>query len=404
MFQINIVSQRTNPGLDRGRWKAPVLLALFIGLAGSLLFSQSPTNAGSKPATTPAANAAFATNCGNATAQVIFDGSKLKTGIYGVNKWEAVGDPDLILIGNQWWMFFAAGPGPGRPVEYFSAYLPPGASLETYTTYPSDPKGWHILGAQPDGKGSPVALIPAPAAGGWDAAGAETATVARGPDGEVTLFYSGYSDSPYSGHPMKLGRLNSISNGIGVPDPHNPILSATTAWEEYPKGVGELLEPTVRYLPRSKKWIMYYTAGAWWGKPPNNELAYADSNDGIHWEHQTLLGFGSPYYNADWLYNAARRRYEMTIAKEPTTKGGGLPRDIVWLTASTPGMKSSDWTGEVTLLQFNSPDAPGWYNKGALSPAIQYGNLPGESQRLFVYFHSYGQGQSIGRFYCDATQ
>jgi hypothetical protein len=203
---------------------------------------------------------------------------------------------------------------------------------------------------------------------------------------------------------MKLGVLNSISNGVGVPDPRNPVMSATNPWEEYPKGNGELLEPTFRYLPASKKWIMYYTAGAWWGKPPNNELAYADSTDGIHWEHQTMLGFGSPYYNADWLFNAKRHRYEMTIAKEPTMKGGGAPRDIVWLTASTPGKKRSDWTGEVTLLQFNSPDAPSWYNKGALSPAMQYGNLPGESRRLFVYFHSYGQGQSIGRFYCDATQ
>ena len=401
MFQFNLELQRTNRRLDRVRPRVLMLAMLFIGLVSSSLPSQSPEQADSKLATKPAA---FTTNCGNATAQVIFDGAKLKTGIYGVNKWEAVGDPDLILIGKQWWMFFAAGPGPGRPVEYFSAYLPKGQSLETYTTYPSDPNGWHILGAQPDGKGSPVALIPAPPAGGWDAAGAETATVTRGPDGKVTLFYSGYSDSPYNGHPMKLGVLNSISNGVGVPDSRNPVMSATNPWEEYPQGNGELLEPTVRYLPASKKWIMYYTAGAWWGKPPNNELAYADSTDGIHWEHQTLLGFGSPYYNADWLYNAKRHRYEMTIAKEPTMKGGGAPRDIVWLNASTPGKKRSDWSGEVTLLQFNSADAPSWYSKGALSPAMQYGNLPGESKRLFVYFHSYGQGQSIGRFYCDATQ
>jgi len=79
MFQIDVVPQRTNLRLNRGRWKAPMLLVLFMGLAGSLLFSQSPANAGAKPATAPAANAAFATNCGNATAQVIFDGSKLKT-------------------------------------------------------------------------------------------------------------------------------------------------------------------------------------------------------------------------------------------------------------------------------------------------------------------------------------
>jgi len=380
-------------------------LAAWLTLAAmpaSLLAAQTaqPPNASQAPST-----AAFAANCGNTNAQVIFDAAKLKSGTYGVKAWAAVGDPDLILIGKQWWMFFAAGPGPGRPVEYFSAYLPPGASLETYTTYPSDPKGWHIVGAQADGQGSPVAVVPKPPAGGWDAAGVETATVTRGPDGQIVFYYSGYSDSPYTGHPMKLGLLQSVKNGVGVPYPANPILSATFPWEEYPKGSGELLEPTVRYLPHLKKWIMYYTAGAWWGKPPNNELAYADSRDGIHWEHQTLLGFGSPYYNADWLYNARRHRYEMTIAKEPLLKGGGAPRDIVWLSSKMPGRSKSDWSGEVTLLQYTAGPKESFYDHGALSPAMQYGNLPGESHRLFVYFHSYSkQGQSLGRFYCDAKE
>ena len=387
--------------LRRRAWcnRAEVVLVLGIGIG--MLQSTSPAQAAGKPAK---AAQAFETNCGNATAQIIFDGSKLKTGLYGVGKFEAVGDPDLILIDNQWWMFFAAGPGPGRPVEYFSAYLPKGASLQTATTYPSDPKGWHILGAQADGHGSAVALIPAPPAGGWDAAGAETASVTRGPDGKITLFYSGYSESPYTGHPMKMGVLHDVRNGVGVPEPSNPVMAGTQPWEEWPKGVGELLEQAVRYVPEQKKWVMYYTGGAWWGKPPDNEVAYADSKDGIHWEHQTSLGFGSPYYNVDWLYHRARKRYEMTIAKEPKMVGGGAPRDIVWLQSPTTGRNKSDWTGEVTLLSYGVPDAPAWFNKGALSPAMQYGNLPGEKNRLFVYFHSYGQGQSIGRFYCDAIE
>jgi hypothetical protein len=347
----------------------------------------------------------FPAGCGNGTAQVIFDAAKLKSGAYGVKAWEAVGDPDLILIGSQWWMFFAAGPGPGRPVEYFSAYLPPGASLATYTTYPSDPNGWHIAGAQPDGQGAPVAVVPKPPPNGWDKEGVETATVTRGPDGQVVFYYSGYSESPYTGHPMKMGRLGQVKDGVGIPDPGNPVMSATEPWEEYPKGSGELLEQTVRYLPNLKLWVMYYTAGAWWGKPPNNELTYADSVDGVHWEHRVRLGFGSPYYNADWLYNPRARRYEMTVAKDPSLEGGGVPRDIVWLSADTPARTRSDWKNEVTLLKFKEAPAGSFYDRGALSPAMQYGNLPGEANRLFVYFHSYSaKGQSLGRFYCDAKQ
>jgi hypothetical protein len=375
----------------------PALLVLCVGAVSTPLPAQ--TGQAKSPQT-----AAFATNCGNANAKVIFDGSKLDQGLYGVKKWAAVGDPDLIRIGNQWWMFFAAGPGPGRPVEYFSAYLPPGASLETSTTFPSDPKGWHILGAQADGQGSPVPVIPAPEKGGWDAAGAETATVTRGPDGDIVFYYSGYSASPYTGNPMKLGLLRNIRDGVGVPDARNPIMSSINEWENYPKGVGELLEPAVRYLPQQKKWVMIYTAGAWWGKPANNELTYADSSDGVHWEHRKPLGFGSPYYNADWLFNADKKRYEMTVAKDSTGKGGPTPRDIVWLSSTRPDAAKADWTGEVTLLQYNLPGGD-FYKNGALSPAMQYGNLPGESKRLFVYFHSYSGGsQSIGMFYCDATQ
>jgi hypothetical protein len=202
---------------------------------------------------------------------------------------------------------------------------------------------------------------------------------------------------------MKMGRLTDVQNGVGIPDPANPILSAKYPWEEYPKGSGELLEQSARYLPHLKLWVLYYTAGAWWGKPPNNELAYADSKDGVHWEHRQALGFGSPYYNADWLYHASEHRYEMTIAKDPTLKGGGVPRDIVWRDAATPGKTKSDWKDEVTLLRYTSAPPGSFYDRGALSPAMQYGNLPGEQKRLFVYFHAYSEkGQSFGRFYCDA--
>ena len=95
---------------------------------------------------TPAADLAggrFATNCGNATAAPIFESGKMNTGLYGVTNTLVVSDPDIVLIGNQWWMIFATGPAanPKRAIEPFAAFLPPGASLATTTTYPLDPMG-----------------------------------------------------------------------------------------------------------------------------------------------------------------------------------------------------------------------------------------------------------------------
>jgi hypothetical protein len=76
----------------------------------------------------------------------------------------------------------------------------------------------------------------------------------------------------------------------------------------------------------------------------------------------------------------------------------------VWRDAATPATSFSDWGNEVTLLQYNAPNGAGWYNSGILSPAVKYGNLPGEENRMFVFFHSYTQSGDMvfGRFYCDA--
>jgi hypothetical protein len=112
------------------------------------------------------------------------------------------------------------------------------------------------------------------------------------------------------------------------------------------------------------------------------------------------------YYNQDFLFNKARKRYEMVIAKDPTGVGGGRPRNLVWLDAAMPAVTMANWTNEVTLLQYDAANNSPWYNSGILSPAIRYGNLPGEENRIYVFFHSYTpQGSMyIGRFYCDALK
>jgi hypothetical protein len=78
----------------------------------------------------------------------------------------------------------------------------------------------------------------------------------------------------------------------------------------------------------------------------------------------------------------------------------------VWLDAATPAVKMADWTNEVTLLQYDAANNAPWYNSGILSPAIRYGNLPGEKNRIYVFFHTYTKQGSmyIGRFYCDAVK
>ena len=341
----------------------------------------------------------FTTNCGNATAAKIFDAALINSA-YGVNNIIAVSDPDIVLIGNQWWMIFATGPSSTRAIQPFAAYLPPGASLSTSTTYPSDPNGWHIVGANASGTGTAIPVSPNPGTGGWDQLAAETPSVDVGPDGTVSIYYSGHNAGQT---PFQIGLMTNFANGFATGYP-NPVLTAQQPWE-FSSGLSALLEQSVRWMPQLNKFLMYYTAGAWWAIPPDNAIAYAESTDGINWVNRQKLDFPVSYYNQDFVYNPVRNRYEMVISNDPTGAGGANPRNIVWREAATPAVTMANWIDEVTLLQYNAANNAPWYNSGVLSPSVKYGNLPGETNRIYVFFHTYTQSgdMSIGRFYCDAS-
>jgi len=346
-------------------------------------------------------SAQFAYNCGAANVAPIFADYQLGGGLDGVNDMGVVSDPDIVQIGNQWWLIFASNPGPVRGIEPVAAYLPPGASLSTTGVFPSNPNGWHLVGAKADGTGKGVAIDGTPSPAGWDTIAAETPTINVGPDGTVSVYYAGHNLGATN---FEIGLMNNVVNGVAASADPVPAMVAVQLWE-YADGLGAILEQSVRWQPELDKFIMYYTAGAWWDQPPTNDVAYAESTDGVTWTNRQHLGFPKSYYNQDFVYNAQRNRYEMVISNDPTGVGGGNGRDLVWLDAATTATSFSAWQNQVTLLDHNAPNAAAWYNQGLLSPAIKYGNLPGEENRIYVFFHAYGSSNpmTIGRFYCDAT-
>jgi len=339
----------------------------------------------------------FTTGCGNSTAAPIFNAALMNSGLYGESNLIVVSDPDIVLINNQWWMIFATGPTGLRAIQPFAAYLPPGASLSTTTTYPSDPNGWHLVGAAANG-GFAIPVYGYPGTNGWDQLAAETPSVDVGPDGSVSIYYSGHNAGQT---PFQIGLMTNFVNGQATGDP-NPVMTATLPWE-YSAGLPALLEQSVRWIPSLNKFIMYYTAGAWWANPaPDNDIAYAESTDGINWVNRQPLGFPVAYYNQDFLYNEQHHRFEMVISKDRTGAGGGNPRDIVWREAATAATSQANWVNETDLLLYGGGT---FFDSGVLSPSMKYGNLPGEENRLYVFFHSYDSAgnMQIGRFYCDAA-
>jgi hypothetical protein len=382
-----MILRKNAPAIQRG-----LLAAALSALPVSAFAQQVPTDL---------TGAQYAYNCGAANVAPIFADYKLSGGQYGVNNLADVSDPDIVLIGNQWWLIFASNPGPTRGLEPVAAYLPPGASLSTTGVFPADPNGWHLVGAKADGTGKGVAIDGTISPAGWDTIAAETPSIDVGPDGTVGVYYAGHNLGQTN---FQIGRQNNVVNGIAASGDPVPAMVATLPWE-FANNLGAILEQSVRWIPELNKYIMYFAARAWWDVPPDNDIGYAESTDGITWTNRQHLNAPVSYYNQDFLYNAQRNRYEMVIANDPTGAGGSNGRNLIWRDAATPGTTWSAWQNEVTLLDRNAPNAAAWYNQGLLSPAIKYGNLPGEENRIYVFFHAYGSSNpmTIGRFYCDAT-
>ena len=393
-----MMESRTMGRAGRGYrpWLTALAAALTTGVTAAAVSTAAVSSASAATLPADLSGGQFASNCGAATAAPIFDAAVIGAS-YGVNNIIAVSDPDIVLINNQWWMIFATGPSSTRAIQPFAAYLPVGASLSTSTTFPADPNGWHLVGAQANGQGQAVPVSPTPGTNGWDQLAAETPSVDVGPDGSVSIYYSGHNAGQT---PFQIGLMTNFANGLATGNP-NPVMTATLPWE-FSSGLPALLEQSARWIPSLNKFIMYYTAGAWWASPPDNSLAYAESTDGINWVNRQKLDFPVPYYNQDFLYNEPRHRFEMVISKDPSGAGGANPRNIVWREAATTAVTQANWVNETTLLSYGG--AP-WYNSGLLSPSMKYGNLPGEENRLYVFFHSYTTSGDmvIGRFYCDAA-
>jgi hypothetical protein len=369
-----------------------VLFACAVISLGSPTTAQVPTDLTS---------AQFAHNCGAANVTQIFADGFLASGQAGINDMNIVSDPDVVLIGNQWWLIFASNPGPTRGIEPVAAYLPPGVSLSYTGVFPQDPNGWHLVGAKADGTGKGVAIDGTVSPAGWDTIAAETPSIDVGPDGTVSVYYAGHNLGATN---FEIGLMSNVSNGVAASIDAVPAMVATLPWE-YADNLGAILEQSVRWIPELNKFIMYYTAAAWWDQPPTNDIAYAESTDGITWTNRQHLGFPKSYYNQDFVFNPQWNRFEMVVSNDPTGVGGGNGRDLVWLDSAGPGTTYGAWQNQVTLLDHTSPGTPTWRDQGLLSPAVKYGNLPGEENRIYVFFHAYGSvdPMSIARFYCDAT-
>jgi hypothetical protein len=204
---------------------------------------------------------------------LIIDGAAVASG------WAQASDPDLVNIGNQWYIFFTSveDPGGSPKLNILAARLPPGVSLDADAGY------WEILGS-----GTPIKIVSAGSTGEWDSGAAETAKFVEGYDNSAgqlvqRIYYTGWEAGSPGNYAIGFAQYNS---GIWVKHP-TPTLEGELPFEKL--GPSTILgDQSVYYAPgpgangAGGTWHMFYQATT--DSPYlRTVLIHAESSDGVNW-------------------------------------------------------------------------------------------------------------------------
>ncbi len=133
-------------------------------------------------------------------------------------------------------------------------------------------------------------LVFEPLASGWDRVGVETASVLRGHDGRLWMFYTGHRTPNQPDLPWDAIGLAFSDDGLTwTRSGGAPVLEPTLPWERVCddaaclKPWGGLLEPSVVWEEDAKRYRMWYAAVGTLADVPTYRIGTATSPDGLTW-------------------------------------------------------------------------------------------------------------------------
>ncbi len=287
-----------------------------------------------------------------------------------------IGDPHVVKIENQWWMFFG-GFQSNFKNNIFSAYLPAGKGLDCndwkIMTYENHPK-----------KAKP--LIANSTKGSWDYYGYHT-----------PCFVSGFSERGdavervyYTGRASKKVLDNEAPYSIGVIEKRDdqwvryqePIITGTTASPN-------VLEPKVRYF--DGLWRMWYvTTVQETGKTgePRYTIQYIESQNGINdWsEPISLFNEDENFYDAS-VHQTPSSGFEMTVCRSTNLYGRTpFPQQGLWLLeGKKPNGDRNNWSTDPYQL-IDCDSGAEWYKHGTAAPCGYYGENEEDRNTLYLFF------------------
>ncbi|TYS18467.1 hypothetical protein FZC78_02705 [Rossellomorea vietnamensis] len=286
------------------------------------------------------------------------------------------GDPHVVKIKNQWWMFIS-GFQTNFKNNIFTATLPEGKTLSSnewkITTQSGHPK-----------KANPI--FENSEKGSWDYFGFHTPfyVSGRGTDGDIVerVYYTGRGSrkvvdntSPYS--------IGVIEKREGVWKRHPTRILAGT--KESPN----VLESKVSYI--EGKWRMWYvTTKKETGKKgtPQYCVKYVESDDGLHnWSQpKTLFNEDENYYDAT-IHKSYRGGYGMAVCRSTNLYGRHpFPKQGLWLLeGAEPNGDRGNWSRSPKLI-LDCDEGAEWYRNGIGYPNGCYGESKQDQDKLYLFF------------------
>ncbi|MCM3601126.1 hypothetical protein M3175_10330 [Robertmurraya korlensis] len=296
---------------------------------------------------------------------------------YGpINNILGVGDPHVVKIQNQWWMFMG-GFQTNFKNNIFTATLPVGDTLKS--------NEWKIT-TDPNQPNKAVPVVENSEKGCWDYYGFHTPcyVLGHGENGKVVerLYYTGRgskkvvdNQSPYS-----IGVMTA-TGGIWRRHP-TPILVGT-------KDSPNVLEPKVRYI--EGKWRMWYvTTKQETGKKgyPQYCIKYVESDDGLNnWsEPITLFTEEENYYDAS-VHKSNGALYEMAVCRSTNLYcRHPFPKQGLWLLeGAKPNGDRTNWSPSPSLI-LDCDEGVEWYRNGIGTPNGYYGEDKQDKDTLYLFF------------------
>jgi len=196
-------------------------------------------------------------------------------------KWREMGDQPAIAMGQHVKPYILWNdPSVLREGRQFRMWLSGGDArnlkrivVEVYQAFSSDGEKWDI-------DPNPVVR---PSASGWDSLRIETPSVIK-VGNTYHMYYTGFSEDTAKTGISQIGHATSPDGVKWIKDPLNPVLKGQSE-DKLKWAYGGVGEPGIMYLPKEKRFYLYYTGMKYSNDGKNHGLMgilLATSEDGSH--------------------------------------------------------------------------------------------------------------------------